>query len=66
MAPGIEMKASLASLGTYIPIAIVVELSLPSLDLLMEHSQPSPLLAITQGSHRPKQLLLFFFLPFVL
>lgn len=35
----------------------VVEPSIPTPDLFTERTQPSPLRAITQGSHRPKQFL---------
>lgn len=60
MATGIETEALLTSPGTHILTTAVVELSVPSLLSFMEHTQPSPLPTITQGSHRSKQLLLFF------
>lgn len=64
MATGIETEALLTSPGTHILTTAVVELSVPSLLSFMEHTQPSPLPTITQGSHRSKQLLLFFLSPF--
>lgn len=50
-ASGVEREASFAGLGTPVPTAATVEPSLPTPDLFMEHTQPSPLLAITQGGY---------------
>lgn len=51
------MEASLANPESPAPTVAVVEPSVPTHDLYMEHSHPVPLLAITQGSHLLKQLL---------
>lgn len=55
MAPEVEVDIPPASPEMTAPIVVVDEQSVPIVGSLMEPTQPSPLLAIAQGSYRPRR-----------